>query len=74
MKHQEVIPMPHLLSNNLIKLRKKKSLTQKEVASRIDIKVRTYQAYEERRCEPSMMILFKLKVLYSLDSVEQLFY
>lgn len=75
MKQTEVIPMPHLLAKNLSRLRKEKTWTQKKVADFLGIKIRTYQAMEECRVEsPPLMILFKIKDLYRLKTIEQLFY
>lgn len=42
------------LANNLKKARKKKDLTQGQTAIGLKLNIKTYQAYEEDRAEPSL--------------------
>lgn len=45
---------------NLRELRKENSLTQKQLASKVNIPETTYQAYEQGRTEPSIEVMIKL--------------
>lgn len=57
--------------NNLMKLRKKESLTQKDVAKIIGISTRTYQNYEKGRRTPTLEVAKKFAdiFLYSIDDI-----
>lgn len=49
-----------LLSSNLKKLRKEQNLTQKELANKLNIALRTYTNYELGVVEPNIATLIKL--------------
>lgn len=53
--------------------RKSAAYTQIHVADTLGIKVRTYQAYEEARAEPSLLLVEKICSLYNI-SVDNLLY
>jgi transcriptional regulator with XRE-family HTH domain len=53
-------------ARKIIKLRKQKDQTQEQVAGAIDIKLKTYAAYEERRSEPSISVLRRLAGFYGM--------
>lgn len=56
----------------LKEVREARKLTQKQVAIGIGIKRGSYQAYEEKRALPPLLVLLKLSELYSLHSLDQL--
>lgn len=41
--------------------------TQQFVADQLEIKLRTYQAYEEARAEPGLRLLKKICILFSIS-------
>jgi transcriptional regulator with XRE-family HTH domain len=59
------------LSKNLKKLRQHASLSQQQVADAIDVKQRTYEAWENRHFTPSHDQLIALARLYGI-SIEML--
>lgn len=59
------------LCKNIVWLRKKLGYTQKKVADLIDLKVQTYQAYEENRSMPTVETALKICALYNV-SVEDM--
>jgi transcriptional regulator with XRE-family HTH domain len=60
------------LSKRLRTLRQDNNLTQKQVAEYLRLKPRTYQAYEEARCEPSLSTICKLCDLYMMAGIDEL--
>lgn len=60
------------IANNLRAYRNNEHLVQKEVAAKLEVKLFTYQSYEEARATPPLETLFKLKRLYKLKSIEDL--
>lgn len=54
------------VAKKLQQLREKSKLSQKEVAQKIEVKTPTYQAYEEGRAEPSLLIVKQLCTLYKI--------
>jgi len=61
-----------VISARLKELRLKAGYTQADVSVDLNIKLPTYQSYEEGRCEPSLATLKKLANLYELPSIENL--
>lgn len=61
-----VIQFREAFARRLIRLRKEKKETQKQVAEAIKLKHRTYAAYEERRSAPSMAVMRRLADHYGL--------
>jgi transcriptional regulator with XRE-family HTH domain len=53
-------------NKNLIYLREKNNLTQKELADRLGVKIKTYQAWEERRGFPKPILLLKVCELFEV--------
>src|SRR5690348_422892 len=58
------------ISKRLKELRLDHKYTQQEVASGINLKRSTYQAYEESRAEPSISLLFELASFYGFSSID----
>lgn len=58
--------MENNFSQNLRLLRKKASLTQKEMSAQIGIRRPAYGAYEEGRSEPCMDTLIKIADYYDI--------
>lgn len=56
-------------SNNLKLKRRELKLTQQKCADMIGVKVRTYQAWEEGRSEPSMIHQSKLCEVLHIDDL-----
>lgn len=59
------------LSNNLIKLRHANHLTQQQVSDGIGSPIKTYQAYEYGRSEPSLEKVIAIARFYNI-TVEEL--
>lgn len=56
-----------MLANNLKSLRRLKKLTQKQVATALNMNaLQTYQAYEDGRSEPPIKILIKIADFYEI--------
>lgn len=53
-----------MFKENLIKYRLSKGLTQKQVAKKLGVSYRTYQAYEYGQNNPPLPILYKLQKLF----------
>lgn len=60
------------IAQNLKGYRIREKLIQKQVAAKLDLKLFTYQSYEEARATPKIETLFKAKHLYKLRSIEDL--
>jgi len=58
------------LGIKLTKLRKNKNLTQREMAAIINIPLRSYQSYEENKCEPCLAILLRLCAFHQISITE----
>lgn len=58
------------MKNNLKKYREKKGLTQQELAKRIGVSRRTYQAYEADESTPNAFVANKLAKELDTTSVE----
>lgn len=56
-----------MLKDNIKKLRKEKKLTQLELASKIDIALRTYSNYENGSVEPNIKTLIKLADFFEIS-------
>ena len=54
------------VSHQLRKLRKTKKLTQKEIASKLNIDRSTYSYWENAKTEPSIKYLIKLSKIYDV--------
>lgn len=65
------IPKPQTemdqLNINIRALRKENGWTQQYVADRLKLKVQTYQAYEEGRSKPTIVILLSIAALYFVE-------
>jgi DNA-binding XRE family transcriptional regulator len=77
-KNERINKKPRIKANakiaaNLKSLRSGKGLTQQAVSDELEIPIKTYRAYEEGRAEPPMNMLIKLRQLYGLTTVEQLY-
>lgn len=57
---------------NLVRLRKKHDLRQKQVVEACKIPFKRYQSYEEARAVPPITILLRLKAFYELNTIEDL--
>ncbi|MFN3341886.1 MAG: helix-turn-helix domain-containing protein [Flavobacteriales bacterium] len=55
------------IAKRLIELRNSKNLTQKEHAKKLEIKIKAYQAYEEGRAQPSVLLLVRIAKLHSMS-------
>jgi transcriptional regulator with XRE-family HTH domain len=55
-----------LIANNLKTLRKTKDWTQEKTAKHLDIKLGSYQAYEEERSVPKLDVLVRIADLYGI--------
>lgn len=60
------------LSTNLKRLRAEHSLSQKEMAEKLDLNARTYASYERAEREPSTAIILKICQLFGISSDELL--
>jgi transcriptional regulator with XRE-family HTH domain len=60
------------IPQRLKELRKNRNYSQGQVAQRLGIKLRTYQAYEEGRASPRVRLLLRLAVVYELFSLDAL--
>ena len=54
------------ISQQLRKLRESKNLTQKEVASKLNVDRSTYSYWENAKTEPSIKHLIKLSKIYNV--------
>ena len=59
------------LKNNLKSLRRKKRLTQREVAEGTEITRSSYNNYESGLCEPNLCTILKLSIFFEVK-IEQL--
>ncbi len=55
-----------LISEALVRWRKKKNLTMKVLTEKVGINLRTYQSYENGLCEPSIRVLIRLAGFYQI--------
>ena len=60
------------VGNNIKSLRKKKGLTQKDMASLLNMPSSTYSNYENNNREPSKEVLFKVSEVLNVDICELL--
>ncbi|MBS1915677.1 MAG: helix-turn-helix transcriptional regulator [Bacteroidetes bacterium] len=56
-------------SINLSKKRKEKKLTQQQMADKLNIKIRTYQAYEEDRADPDIETFIKINQILGVKAI-----
>lgn len=61
-----------ILGKKLAALRKQYNYTQRGVAEQIQLKEKTYQAYEEGRATPSIFTLIILQQLYFFVTVNDM--
>ena len=57
-----------MFSERLKELRKQKGLSQKEIAQKIDVNIRTFQEYEYNKVTPSIDILKKICIVLQCSS------
>ena len=62
-----------ILKNNLKKVRKKKSLTQEELAANVGVSRQTIISIERYRYKPTLELALKLAVKLNIK-IEKLFY
>ena len=55
-----------MIAKNLLVLRRRKGWPQKRTAYNLDLKLSTYQAYEEARSEPRIRTIIKMADLYGV--------
>jgi len=60
------------LASNLRFLRELDNLSQQNVADELEMKRVTYAKYEDNVNEPSILTLFKLKIFFELESIDEL--
>lgn len=60
------------LSVNLKFLRNSENLSQQYVADGLGLKRITYSKYEDNVNEPSILTLFKIKLFFELESIDEL--
>lgn len=56
----------------LVRLRRMKDYSQKDVAEKLEIPRTTYAAYEESKAEPPLENLNRILKLYNLTTLEEL--
>lgn len=61
-----------VLSHNLRSARQAAGLTQRAVATRVELKLQRYGSYEEGRADPPMAVLLRLAAVFGLK-VDALF-
>lgn len=54
---------------NLVRIRMEKSITQKQMAESIGVRVQAYQAYEHGRSYPSFKVLQRIFDIYNINDV-----
>lgn len=64
--------MPALIGQNFVRLRRKKGLTQKQVAKRSGFSVQYLSALEQGRKNPRVMTLYRLALALGVSHVELL--
>jgi transcriptional regulator with XRE-family HTH domain len=55
-----------MIAKNLSVLRRRKGWPQKRTAYNLDLKLSTYQKYEEARAEPTIKTIIKMADLYGV--------
>jgi transcriptional regulator with XRE-family HTH domain len=55
-----------MIAKNLSVLRRRKGWPQKRTAYNLDLKLSTYQAYEEDRAEPKIKTIIRMADLYGV--------
>lgn len=68
----EIIYLKKAIAQNLKEYRIREKLIQKQVAAKLDLKLFTYQSYEEARALLTIDTLIRVKKLYNLRNVEDL--
>jgi transcriptional regulator with XRE-family HTH domain len=54
--------------------REKANISQAEVSEALKMPIKTYQAYEEGRSEPSIKTLLKLKSVFHCNTIEEMLF